>query len=263
MSYLSSVAPLLNIDAGLATLLIGIFTRVSFMAILAPGLGERFVPIGARLAAAFAIAALAASALSDMDSLPIPNSPIELATILFIEAFAGALLGLSARVFIFVLQTAGGIIAQHLSLSQLFGSAVSFEADSPFSAILTFSGVCIAVIMGAHLQLVAAIIQSYQILPFGEVIETAAAADWVLDRSGFVLKFALQLSAPFVLLGVIYVLALAAASRAMTQLSAAFVGAPAIILTGMLLFAIAAPLALKLWLNAYASAASALLGVTP
>ena len=215
-------------------LLFGVFTRVSFIAVLAPGLGERFIPMSARLAAAFAIAALATSALSDVETREAPTSIIALATILFVEAFAGALLGLSARAFVFVLQTAGGIIAQNLSLSQLTGSAVSFEADSPFSAILTFCGICIAVIVGAHMQLVAAVVQSYQIIPFGELSNTAAAADWVLNRLGYVLKFALQLSAPFVLLGIIYVLALAGASRAMTQLSAAFVGAPAIILAGMI-----------------------------
>ncbi len=71
------------------------------------------------------------------------------------------------------------------------------------------------------------------------------------------------MAAPFVLLGMVYSVALAAANRAMPQMAAVFVGAPAVIFAGMALFAGAAAVILSRWSEVTASLVAAPLAGLP
>ncbi len=244
----------------------GVFVRISLVAVLAPGLGERFMPSRVRLAAALALSAIVTPGLS-VDAAAL-RSPAEVDAALLIatalsEAAAGFVIGFALRIMIFGLQIAGAIVAQHLSLSQIFGASVSFNAESPFGSILTFAGVCLVVIAGGHFHLAGALLTTYDALPFGLFPGFAEGGGWSAGRVASAFTMALGLSAPFVIVGLIYSLALAAASRAMPQLSAAFVGAPAITFAGLLLFAVTAPIMLLEWLDAYGRVAVDPLGPAP
>ncbi len=59
------------------------------------------------------------------------------------------------------------------------------------------------------------------------------------------------MAVPFLAASVIYNIALGVINRAMPQLMVIFVGAPALTLGGLVLLAIAAPLLLKLWIDAF------------
>lgn len=63
--------------------------------------------------------------------------------------------------------------------------------------------------------------------------------------------------------GLLYNVALGVINRAMPQLMVAMVGAPAITLGGIALFAIAAPLMLQVWLSALSAYLAAPLQIQP
>ena len=62
-------------------------------------------------------------------------------------------------------------------------------------------------------------------------------------------ELAFVLAAPFVLMSVLYNLALGVINKAMPQLMVAFVGAPVITLGGLFLLFLAAPTMLTVWMS--------------
>ncbi|WP_411815943.1 flagellar biosynthetic protein FliR [Hyphococcus sp. DH-69] len=250
MDFLAALTPFIEAGAPMVFLIGGIFTRVSAIAFLMPGLGEKAVPVQVRLAAAIAITIVLSPIILTPDMQP-PATTADVVSLYSAEALSGLLIGFGLRLMIFILQIAGAITAQHLSLSQLFGPTVGFDSESPFAAILVMAGVALAASTGIHLYLVSALVDIYQTLPYGMFPGAEAAGEWSSRRVGEALMKSLALSSPFVILGFLYSLALAAASRAMPQLMAAFVGAPAITLAGLALFAATAPILLFDWLAGF------------
>ena len=247
MDTLTALDPLIRAGAPYVFLIGALFTRISAIAFLAPGIGERSIPVRVRLAIAVAITLVLAPMVLEIAPSS-PQSPSEIVVLYTAEALSGLLIGFGLRIMIFVLEIAGSMAAQHISLSQLFGANVGFDPSTPFSAILVMGGLAIAAAAGVHFHLVNALAQSYEIFPFGTFPGAAETGDWSTARLGEAVAKALALASPFVILGFIYSLSLAAASRAMPQLMAAFVGAPAITLAGLALFAVAAPIILFEWL---------------
>ena len=247
MDMLATLEPALSAGAPYVFLVGALFTRISAIAFLAPGIGERTVPSRVRLAVAIAITLILAPMVLENAPAP-PQHPSEVVVLYVAEALSGLLIGFSLRIMIFVLEIAGTIAAQHISLSQLFGANVGFDPSTPFSAILVTGALALAAAAGVHIHLVNALAQSYEVLPFGMFPGAAETGAWSTARLGAAIAKALALASPFVILGFIYSLALAASSRAMPQLMAAFVGAPAITLAGLALFTVTAPIILFEWL---------------
>lgn len=239
----------------------GVFARMSAIAFLAPALGEIAVPARVRLAGAMALTMLVAPLLGQAP--PGPASAALLAAMIGAEAATGLLIGFALRLAIFALQILGAIAAQALSLSQLFGPGLSHDQESPLSTILIAAGLALACAGGVHVQLAAALADSYAIIPFGAAFPAAEGAAFAASQSGKALSLAFGMAAPFVLLGLAYSIALAAANRAMPQMAAVFVGAPAIVFAGMALFAGAASVILMRWSEAMAGLVAAPLAGLP
>ena len=243
------IAPLLRLAeaAGATTpLVIGVIARMSAVAFLAPGLGERAVPMRVRLAAVLAMTTLVAPTLAGAVA-PQDASPGALASVIGAETLSGLIIGFAMRLAVFILQMTGTIAAQHLSMSMLFGPGIGHDQESPLSTILTMAGIAVAAAGGLHIEIAASLIRSYQLFPFGEMPLAEDAAEWAARAGGDAIGIAFTLAAPFVVLGFVYTIALAAMSRAMPQLMAAFVGAPAIIFAGMILIAGAASVIVTHW----------------
>ena len=250
MDYLDALAPIVEAGAPYIILIGAVFTRVSAMVFLAPGLGEKAIPMRARLGAAFAITMVVVPIVLSPE-MTAPESMAGIVALYAAEFMCGVIVGFALRLMVFILQIAGAIIAQNLSLSQLFGPTVGFDSESPFAALLVMAGVAMAAASGLHLHLVGALVDVYALLPFGQFPGAEDTGLWSVNRVGSALFKSLALASPFVILGFLYSLALAAASRAMPQLMAAFVGAPAITLAGLALFAAAAPIILFDWLASF------------
>lgn len=222
----------------------GVFARMSAIAFLAPALGELAVPVRVRLAGAIALTMLVAP-LADAPAAP--ATAAALAAMISAEAATGLLIGFALRLGVFALQMLGAVTAQALSLSQLFGPGLSHDQESPISTILIAAGLALACAGGLHLRLAAALAETFAAFPLGTGFDLADGAEFAAAQSAKALSLAFGMAAPFVLLGMAYSIALAAANRAMPQMAAVFVGAPAIIFAGLTLFAGAAAVILTRW----------------
>ena len=179
----------------------------------------------------------------------VPPSLGSLALFVLSETLTGLVLGIGIRLFVLALQTAGSMAAQSTSLSQVVGGA-SIEPIPAMGYVLVIAGLALAVMSGLHVKAAELLILSYEIIPMGRFTDASILSEWGVAQIGRAFALAFTLAAPFVILSVIYNLALGAINKAMPQLMVAFVGAPVITAGGLLMLCLAAPIMLSVWLGA-------------
>jgi flagellar biosynthetic protein FliR len=224
--------------------LAGVFVRMGAIAFLAPGLGELSVPPRVRLAAAVALTIIVAPTLPPA---AITDSAPAFGEMIAAEAAAGLLIGFSLRLAVLMLQILGAIAAQSLSMTQLFGPGLGHDQESPLATIFISAGLALACAAGLHIKVAVAAAETYEVIPFGALAGGGDMADFIVRESSRALSITFGMAAPFVLLGMAYSAALAASNRAMPQMAAVFVGAPAIAMAGMMLVAGASWAILSRW----------------
>lgn len=225
-----------------------VFLRVGAAAALMPVFGERVVSIRVRLVLALAFTSILAPAVAGQ----IPDLAVapRLDLLLLSETIVGLSIGGVLRLFILVLMIAGSMAAQATSLAQIFGG----NAAEPMPAIghvLVIGGLALAAMMGLHVKLAMLFLLTYDILPPGQVPSAAEVLPWAVAHVSKAFSLAFSLAAPFLAASLIYNLALGVINRAMPQLMVAFVGAPAITLAGLVIFALASPMMLSAWIEAF------------
>lgn len=221
-----------------------IFLRVGGVMALLPAFGEQSVPLRVRLllGLGFTLVVLFAAP---------PGVPERLLPAHFLgEVGIGLFIGLMIRSFVLALQTAGAIIAQSISLSQLFGGTDGMPQPA-VGNLLVLAGLAVSVHLGLHVKISALLIASYTALPPGQLPDAEMLRGWGVSgvAQSFALAFAIAM--PFMLGGLVYNVALGAINRAMPQLMVAFIGAPALTLGGLVLLALALPSGLALWLAGF------------
>jgi len=242
-ALLAVLVPLAEI-AGLGFI---VFLRIGAAVALLPGFGGFELPQRVRLGVALAFTAVVLPMVAD--DLPrgaySGGPPWRLFAT---EAVAGLALGLVLRLIVVVLQFAASIAAQATSLAQIFGGAVA-EPLPAIGNLLLIGGIALAMGTGLHVAVAGSLAQSYAVLPVGVFPLAGDLADWGVARSAEALGLGFSLAAPFLIVSVIYNVALGIINRAMPQLMVALVGAPAIAWGGLVLLALTTPALLALWLD--------------
>ncbi|MEP1767146.1 MAG: flagellar biosynthetic protein FliR [Sulfitobacter sp.] len=222
-----------------------IFFRLSAMVSLLPAFGSQIIPTRIKLGVAISFTLIVAPAVAATPPSVTLDAIIWLS---FTEITIGLLLGIGIRIFILMLQTAGSIAAQSTSLAQVLGGAMA-EPVPAMSQIFVMASLALAVMTGLHVRLAELMILSYEILPMGRFLEGSDVASWGADQVRRAFSLSFTLAAPFVVLSVLYNLALGVINKAMPQLMVAFVGAPVITAGGLLILCLATPLIVSTWVE--------------
>jgi flagellar biosynthesis protein FliR len=220
----------------LAALFMLVFARIGTMVMLMPGLGERFVLNRAKLAIAVFITLMMMPIARPV--LAVPADPGVLMGVLIAEIMVGGVLGLAARLVMASLQTAGVIIANQIGLG--FATAVDpamGQQNPSIGNFLTILGVTLILVMDLHHLAIGAMHQSYSLLPPGNYPAMGDAAALGLQAVTKSFALAVQISAPFIVFGLLFNFGLGVLARLMPQFQVFFLGAPASILIGMAIFA--------------------------
>jgi flagellar biosynthetic protein FliR len=210
-----------------------VFARVGTLVMLMPGIGERFILSRGRLSLAFFLVLVMLPMARG--TLSVPTEPGALGGLLISEILIGLFIGVSVRLLMGALQTAGFIIAQTLGL----GFAVTVDPtgglqNPSLANFLTMLGIALILAADLHHLAIAAIHESYRLLPpggFPEIGDVMTLAVRAMTR-GF--SLAVQISAPFIVFGLLFNLGLGVLARMMPQLQVFFLAIPASILGGML-----------------------------
>jgi flagellar biosynthetic protein FliR len=220
----------------LAALFMLVFARVGTMVMLMPGLGERFVLNRAKLAIAVFLALLLMPVARPL--MQVPSDPGLLMTLLISEILIGAILGFSARLIMAALQTAGVIMANQIGLG--FATAVDpamGQQNPSIGNFLSILGITLVLVTDLHHLAIAAIHNSYTMLPPGAYPSVGDASALGLQAVSKGFSVAVQMSAPFIVFGLLFNLGLGVLARLMPQFQVFFLGAPASILIGMAILA--------------------------
>ncbi|HEX8166613.1 MAG TPA: flagellar biosynthetic protein FliR [Beijerinckiaceae bacterium] len=216
----------------LATAFMLTFARVGTLVMLMPGVGEQMIPPRMRLALALLLSLVLFPLTRTL--LPANAAPQSAVALLAGELAVGFVLGLSVRMVVAALQTAGNIVAQQLGLA--YAMTVDPSMGGQQAAIgnfLTLLGLTLIFAFDLHHLAIAAIRDSYTYLPPAGVPATGDAAALAIRAVGRGFALAVQLAAPFIAFGILFNLGIGVLSRLMPQLQVFFLAMPATILIGM------------------------------
>jgi flagellar biosynthetic protein FliR len=152
------------------------------------------------------------------------------------EVVIGLVLGITARLAVSALQTAGFVVAQQLGLG--FVTAVDPTQDQQgvlvgnFLAVL---GVTLIFATNMHHLVIEAMNDSYAIFKPGEMPLTGDVAKHITTIVAASFRIGIQLAAPFIAFGLLFNVGLGVLSRLMPQMQVFFIGLPLSILLGLLL----------------------------
>jgi flagellar biosynthetic protein FliR len=214
-----------------------VFARVAAMVMVLPALGQSNIPVRIKIAIAVLLTLMLlplhrAAYTIDMSSLtPLVISMLH-------EIIIGVVLGATAQVAMSALQVAGSVIAQQLGLG--FVTAVDPTQGQQGVVIgnfLTMLGVTLLFATDSHHLIIAALNDSYTIFSPGDVVPSGDVAELATRAFTAAFKIGMQLSAPFLVFGLVFNIGLGVLARLMPQMQVYFVGVPLSILTGFLIFA--------------------------
>lgn len=210
------------------------FARVGTLVMLMPGVGEQLVTPRARLAFAVLLAAVFFPYTRTV--LPASGAPGPVIGLLIGEIAVGLILGLSTRMIVAALQTAGSVIAQQLGLAFAMSVDPSMGGQqASIGNLVTLLGVTLIFVSDLHHVAIGAIRDSYMYLPPAGVPETGDAAALAVRAAARGFALATQIAAPFIAFGLLFNLGLGVLARLMPQLQIFFLAMPATILAGMVI----------------------------
>ena len=215
-----------------------VFARVGAMVMLLPGFGESNIPVRVKLGIALLLTLIIlplhrAAYQIDLTSMS------SLGVLMVHEIVIGIVLGATARVTLSALAVAGSVIAQQLGL----GFVTSVDPTQGQQGLLignflTILGLTLLFATDSHHLVIAALNESYRIFAPGELMSSGDVASLATRAFAAAFKIGMQLSAPFLVFGLVFNIGLGVLARLMPQMQVYFVGVPLSILVGFLIFAL-------------------------
>jgi flagellar biosynthetic protein FliR len=164
-----------------------------------------------------------------------------LVRLLVVEMLIGFTFGLASRFLLSSLQLAGVIIANQMGLAftMSINPAGGDQGQSvALSTFLTLLGISLILAANLHHVAIMGIIDSYRTLAIGEVPPTGDAAQLAVTIAQSAFSTGVQISAPFLVFGLVFNVGLGILSRMMPQLQVFFLALPASILLGTIVMII-------------------------
>src|ERR1700674_5625609 len=216
-----------------------VFARIGAMVMLLPGLGETNIPVRIKLAIALLLTLIILPLHRAAYHVDIEASMMPLLVLMIHEILIGIVLGATARVTLAALQVAGSVIAQQMGLG--FVTAVDPTQGQQGLLVgnfLTLLGLTLLFATDSHYLVIAALNESYAVFSPGETLPSGDVAALATRAFAAAFRIGMQLSAPFLVFGLVFNIGLGVLARLMPQMQVYFVGVPLAILAGFLIFAL-------------------------
>ena len=223
-----------------------VLCRVGMVVMLMPGLGEVEAPPMVRVGLALGLAILLLPSISTR----VPTVPDGMAgpQMVAAELLTGLALGWLARLPALALAMAGAIISLLIGLANVLQPDPALGGQS--TALARLFGIAAPVLIlatGLYTLPVSALAGSYNLIGPGGVLPAGDTADLMIKMAGSALALALQLSAPFLVAGIVFQFAVGLVARVTPQFQAFTIAAPGQILGGLVLLGLLASHVLSTW----------------
>jgi len=225
----------ISVLPALAATFMLVFARIGSMVMLLPGLGESNIPVRVKLAIALMLTLIILPLHRDAYHVDLQSLPALLVLMLH-EIIIGVVLGATARVTLAALQVAGSVIAQQLGL----GFVTTIDPTQGQQGLLvgnflTMLGITLLFATDSHHLVIAALSDSYAVFSPDDTLSSGDVAALATRAFAAAFKIGLQLSAPFLVFGLVFNVGLGVLGRLMPQMQVYFVGVPLSILAGFLI----------------------------
>lgn len=216
-----------------------IFARVGTMLMLIPALGEQAIPARMRLSFALALT-LVFFPLLQPTLGALPADFMGILVLMGHEIIVGLILGAITRLITMATQVAGAVIAYQsgLSFAQSADPTQGGVQGAVVGAFLSFLGIALIFATDLHHVAIAAIYESYRVFTPTTEFMWDDVARIVIDAVAGAFVVGVQMSAPFIVFGLVFNIGLGILSRLMPQLQVFFIAMPANILVGLILLAL-------------------------
>ncbi len=249
--------------AGLAPLALAfmlVLCRCGAAVMLLPGFGEEEPPVLLRVGLAIGIAVLLVPGLAP--HMPAePASFLRLAGMVAAELLAGGLLGWLARLLALALPAAGQVISLMTGLSSVLQQDPTLGAQSAvIGRLFNLLAPVLILSSGLYALPLGALANSYTVFPAGGVLSADDLAQVAVHAASSSFSLSLRLAAPFVLISLVWQVALGLLARLVPQIQVHFAALPGQVLGGLLLLALLGGPILRVWMAATREAFLALPG---
>ncbi len=213
-----------------------VFCRVGSCLMLIPAVGSARVPARVRLMLCLGASVAVSAALGGFESLlhDDPTLPA-LASLIAVETGKGLFIGFMARFFFASLQFLAEAAANAIGLSSMETSAEDGNSLPPIASLVTLAASALFIITDQHLEILRALVQSYNVLTFGATVNNAAEMRSILGVLGSASLLALQVCSPFLVFGITINFLFGILNRLAPQIPVYFVSMPFVIGGGLLL----------------------------
>lgn len=229
-----------------------LFTRIGAILMLMPALGEDMIPARMRLSFALAFTLVVYPLLAP--AMPaMPTDLMNLLALIFHELAIGLILGAIARLTVSATQVAGAIIAFQTGLSSAMAADPTQTGvqGAVFGSFLSFLGMVLIFATDLHHVALAATYDSYMVFPLDAPLMFDDAAQLAIQTVARAFSIGIQMSAPFIVFGLVFNLGAGILARLMPALQVFFLLMPANIFVGLVLFALLLTMMMGLYLTGF------------
>ena len=226
-----------------------LLSRIGAVMMLFPGIGESYVPPRTRMIFACMICLLLLEPM--LPRLPaMPTAPAELARLISYEIIVGLFFGTLVRLAVSALESTGMIIGIQTGLSSatMLNPALATQSPLP-SAFLSTAGLVLIFITGLDHFLIHAMIALYTAFPAGGAFMPGDMAQTVIHVANQSFTVGIELSAPFLIMGLLLYAALGILQRLMPSVQLFLIMMPVEIWGGLVMFSLTIAAILTLWLH--------------
>jgi flagellar biosynthetic protein FliR len=239
-----------------------VFARIGSAFAALPGFAEAFIAMRFRLLLAgmtsLIIAPIVAPGLP-----PAPESPMGLMLLVGGEAFVGLFLGLTARLAMAAVQTAGMIIGLQTSLANAFAyDPTTAQQNAVIGSWLSMIAIVLIFVTDLHHMMLRGVIDSYAIFQPGMALPLDDLTEVIVRLVSSSFLLGIKIATPFMAFGFIFFLALGLIARLMPQVQIFFVAMPLQIVIGFIALAATVGAGMTLFLSRFESVVTTL-SMTP
>jgi flagellar biosynthetic protein FliR len=203
-----------------------VFSRLGAMIMLMPAIGEIAIPARVRLLFGLILSAIMMPIVADAFG-PVPTTVPGLALAVVYEVLIGIFVGMAAQIVMSALHVAGNVIALQTGLA--FAQNVDPTQGAQSAMIATFlSMLAVTLIFATDLDhlLIAAMRASYILFKPGQILPVGDFSQMAVRAVSGAFTLGVQLSAPFVVFGLVFYLGLGILSKLMPQIQIFFIAMP-------------------------------------
>ena len=223
-----------------------VLARTGCAIMLLPGVGEADAPAITRAGIAVTMTVLLAPIVAPL----VPPGIVDLshfARALAAEMLTGIWLGWLARVIVLTLPMAGQIIAHMIGVSNVLQNEAGVPSNTALSRLFTLAVPVVLLSSGLYALPLSALVNSYQAIPPGQFLPVRLGTELAITTATRAFALSLQLAAPFVVLSMVWFVAVGLAARLSSRLQIYFLAAPSQILGGTILLALLITTLLSVW----------------